>query len=177
MTVPTNLMLLISLNALSCIAANECVALSDFKYSLSASYDFVSCNSVETVIANKSGEAVFTPMDYPGVGPIQFLADDGMNLLLKTAGRKRMYPGEKNRRLEMSDPTKEFYFIVKFNDEVMGPFDEDEFQSVISKNIDEIEWSSPNEAGMVFYVTIAFIFLIIVAGITAVIVLRGRLTP
>jgi len=155
-----------------------CLVQSDFEQSIDSSYDFVSCNSVDTVIAEKSGEVVFSPLDFPKVGPIELLAKEENLLFIKTCGRKRRYPGQVNSNSEMPDFSREYYFVIDqsrrvrgpfgYEVKVLGPFDAETIQLQTGRDLKDLNWFSPYRNFDTTTLLIAVLFLILAVGAFAI---------
>ena len=87
-------------------------------FHIAGSYEFVRCNSVETVITAAGGSIIFSPLDYDGIGPIRAYADDSGYLILRTVGREN-----RPEALEGPIENQTWYFTIdRSTDIVEGPF-------------------------------------------------------
>jgi len=109
--------------------------------SLPHGYDFVRCNSLETVVC-RSSAVVFSPLDYPDSGPIREYTADANRLYIRTVGRtpRNLFAGD---TFENVDETQTFFFTVtRATDTVIGPLNEREFTTQFG-NLDSFSWKQP----------------------------------
>ena len=118
-------------------------------------YEFVRCNSIDTVVCPpNSSSVIFSPFDYPKVGPIREFATTDSFVFLHTLGRKprNLFAGD---AFEEIDDSIDFYFIIATrNDSVAGPFSFAQFQNhADTKSAAAINWRTPQHpiANFVFW--------------------------
>ena len=145
----------------SALFTNICFAQGDYRFSVNGRYDFVRCNSVETVIARKAGGIVFSPLDYSGIGPVRFFAENDRYLFLKTVGRKR-YSDRPENDFEGADSTKQFLFILdQSSEQVVGPLSVSEFEDRTSQQVSDLDWKRPRPIWPLFIRGLATIGLLV----------------
>ena len=135
-------------------------------------YEFVRCNSVDTVICPpNSSTVIFAPSDYPKVGPIKEFATTNSFIFLRTAGRKlrNRFAGD---TFEEVDDNAKFYFIIATpQDTVAGPFSFAKFQNHADvKSTGKLNWESPRNP------LIGTILWIQLGAVTLMLIFAGAIT-
>ena len=153
-----------------CLFAKPCNA--DYSMKMPNRYEFVECNSVETVICPpNSSSIIFTPYDYPKVGPIKEFATTNSFIFLRTAGRKlrNRFAGD---TYEEVDDNATFYFIIATpRDTVAGPFSFAKFQNHADvKSTGKLNWESPRNP------LIGTILWIQLGAVTLMLIFAGAIT-
>lgn len=137
----------------------------DYSHSIGGGYEFVRCNSVETVVCDTSSNVVFTPKHYVGVGPILKYAHSNGYLLLFTAGREIREAG----RFESADFSKRYCFAIS-RSVVDGPFLENEFEIFLEREkIKDVRWISVG--GFSFAMVFAVVLVSIAVGLLLLLIL------
>ena len=148
---------------LICLLPRTATAQGDYSFHIAGSYEFVRCNSVETVITAAGGSIIFSPLDYEGIGPIRAYADDSGYLILRTVGRE-------NRPVAFERPIENqtWYFTIdRSTDIAEGPFSPEIF-AADARFSSNLAWSSSRHPlGHVYLAIIAVIGLVGLALATA----------
>ena len=145
-------------------------ASADYEMAIGDGYRYVNCNSIETgVCAANSGGVIFTPLDYPNVGPVVELSTNKSHIFLRNVGRKNrsLFLGD---TLEEIDETKSFFFVIdKSDDSTTGPLSLAEFNThnsvVLAKPIQWREPRNPLVRTVLMYLAAAITWTMIVFGL------------
>ena len=139
----------------------------DYSRAIGGGYDFVRCNATETVIS-RSSRVVFSPLDYPEVGPIKNYCLTPEALFLQTVGRKRVSSNPKNT-FEGPDRSRTFFFLIdRSSDVVAGPLDENQFLSATQQNSRTIQWQSVSQSSLMVIAAVCFACLVLLVFIVII---------
>jgi hypothetical protein len=129
---------------------------------------------VETTISRKAGGVVFSPLDYPGIGPVRFFAENQKYLFLRTVGRKR-HSDRPEVNFESADPTREFFFILDQSDEqVLGPLSASEFETRITQLVSDLNWKRPRPFWPVLVLGLVAVTFVVFISVSAFVLTRVK---
>lgn len=143
----------------------EANGLSDFTVRLSNGYEIASCNDIETVVSSPDGNGLFSPSDYPDVGPVQAYAVTESAIFLRACGLKDRPDG-----LWEVDKTRDFYFVIRTRDDaITGPMSATEFRQHHMVAGSDPNWEEfVNPIGTVLVVMFVSIIALPVGIVTAI---------
>ncbi len=145
-------------------------ALGDYSFRMPNGFEYSRCNEVDTVISNPDGEGVFTPYDFPGVGPIVEYAFVRGNLLLHTCGRKR----PEGETLDLPDPDRHYFFIIRASESsVSGPFSSEILGSCIPSG-STVAWLRPEDPLAADLSRVGWMVGLLLAGVICTVYLARR---
>ena len=158
----TSVLSLLQSLLLLAMLSNSCFAQGDYSMSLDEKYDFVRCNSIETLITTKSSQILFSPEGFEFVGPVTHFSSGTSYLLLKNCGRKRLF-SEPTKTAEVPDHTKTFFFAMrKLDDTVLGPMTDAEFSIFLTEQkLDNPAWKRPIPLRGRLLISIFFIIVLV----------------
>jgi hypothetical protein len=167
---------LLVIAALPSVFAKRCEGQgwSDYSITLPNGYQFVRCNNVETVICPPgSSSIIFSPCDFPNVGPVQEYATAPSFISLKTLGRKRRSESPADT-YEVIDDTAEFYFLIYTIDHsITGPLSISQFQKHADvKSAGPLNWTRPRNSSATMMLGILALASLLAVGVVAWLFLR-----
>ena len=159
------IMLAVLLTTLVCHA----VGWNDFTLDIGDGYNVFRANSMDVCIGKADRSLILYPRDHDKVGPVVRYITTPDYILTKNFGRipRNLFEGDTFQNV---DPSQEYFFVIaKANDEVLGPFLEDEFMKRPEvTSLGDLDWLIPKNPNFWLPLFGSLMFLVIAIPILAI---------
>jgi hypothetical protein len=114
----------------------------DYRLEIAPGFAVERMNSFQVCLAGREGHLVICPIyEQPAFGPLVEYAVTDDFIITKNLGAQ---PHEKNPVMWQGDPTKEFFFVVRREDEeVTGPLTQQEWEQSGFPALSSLNWATP----------------------------------
>ncbi len=128
------------------LSASVCFASGwhDYTLDIGDGYNVFRANSMDVCIGKANGRLILYPNDHDNVGPVVRYIVTPDYVLTKNLGRKprNLFEGDTFQNVDSSQ--EHFFVIAKVNDEVSGPYSEEEFlQRPEVASLGQLDWQIP----------------------------------
>jgi len=153
------------------LSASVCLASgwNDFTLDIGDGYTVVRCNSMDVCIGKSDHSLILYPRNHDKVGPVVRYISTPNYILTKNLGRtpRNLFEGDTFQNV---DPSQEHFFvIVKANDEVLGPFSEEDFSKRPEvASLGKLDWQIPKNPNFWLPLFGSLMFLAIAIPILAI---------
>jgi len=145
--------------------------LDEYSLTFENGYTFYRHDSINTVVSPpNTGNVTFSPLNYPGVGPIVEYAATDSFVFLRTLGRNGA---------NAVDETSEYFFLIDTaSDTVRGPFSRAQFQGDADvASAGPLKWRTPRNSGGLILLAVGgscLLLPVLAAGALIWILVRSR---